>query len=159
MTDRLMNKLLMVMTRAMWHSSWCLNPDWTIHCTGDLIWYNVLKVAFSAEVASVIRSSNYTANHQQVLLWTPLETLLSSRHYGEKQTSVSKWQIWWILLAWSRISIVSLNTCHLCSNLELLHGGWCGGRWTGFPCSPSAIEHVRQETEHLSLLPSTTLRW
>lgn len=143
----------------MWHFSWYLNPDWTIQCTGDPIWCNVLKVAFSAEIASVTRSSNDTANLQQVFLWTSLETLLSPRHCVEKQTSLRKWQIWWIFLAWSRISIVSSNTCHLCSNLELLHGGWCGGRWAGFPCYPSAIEHVRQETEHLSLLPSTTLRW
>lgn len=63
---------------------------------------------------------------------------------------VNKRQIQWIPLAWSRINIVSLNTCSLCSNLALIYGGWCRGKRTGFACSPAAIAPVRQETEHPS---------
>lgn len=85
-TDRFMKKLLVLLAIGMWHSLWCLIPDWTTHCSDNPLGHNVLEVAFSAEVPSVTKGSNWTANHLQVFLQTSLGTSLVPRHYGEEQT-------------------------------------------------------------------------
>lgn len=48
--------------------------------------HDVLKVAFSVEVPSVTKGSNWTASLLQVFLQTPLGTSLLPRLYGDEQT-------------------------------------------------------------------------
>lgn len=85
-TDRSMKKLLVLLAIRVWHSLWSLIPDRTAHCTDSPLGHNVLKMAFTAEVPSVTKGSNWTANYLQVLLQTSLGTSLLPRHYGEEQT-------------------------------------------------------------------------
>lgn len=150
-TDRFMKKLLVLLAIGMWHSLWCLIPDWAAHCTDNPLGPQCMKVAFSAEVPSVTKGSNWTANHLQVSLQTPLGMSLLPRHYGEEQTyqltddkcwKQDKYCVFKYLpcVFWVGVDIWSMVLREMSWHCMLSHSHW--------PCE-----------EHPSASPSETQRW